>query len=476
MRCAACAAAVLAALLAAAVPFAESAPTNRIHSVTDIAHEFSFYFDGRFAKNYLSKGDADVRNWATLHKADLTNANLLVLQAGATPCPYLPGDVAAVKAFLEGGGGVVVIGDHARFRTETTYRLNDLAKAIGVEFTAVAAKKPAKAEPALKTESVRTYGGRTIELQTPSDWTVLVRDAAGRVMAARRAVGKGHLLVASRALVGRRPDASDPINDAWWKPLLKDLVTGKPVVAGRRPKGMRPEIQSEREGLILRHTVYLKSYADGIVDVYVRVRPEMEKLLGVPPSEGMLASLLLLPTGGGGFSSGRTIGLGVFWGGFPEKKYGMVELLGHEATHSWVLPFSEPMWNEGIATYVGIRLGQRLGYAKEADATLKRWIGGARRHDPDMKKFDLAQPKSLPHAVAMAKPMWIFEELRKEAPDVLARYFKAKRRLVDPKKMKRYTADDSVAVLSTAVGRDLFAWFKSLGVKVDRSRTSIPVP
>ncbi len=470
-------AAVLAALaLAATSAFAADPPTNRIHSITDIAHEFSFYFDGRFAKNYLSKGDVDARNWATLHKADLTDANLLVLQSGASPCAYLPEDIAAVRAFLESGGGVVVLGDHARFRNETEYRLNALAKAFGATFTPVGAKKPVKAAPALKADAVKTYGGRTVELETPSDWTVLVRDAAERVLAARRPVGRGHLLVASRALAGRRPDASDPINDTWWKPLLKALAAGKPVERGRRPKGMRPEIQSEREGLTLRHTVYLKSYADGIVDVYVRVRPEMEKLLGVPPSEGMLASLLLLPTGGGGFSSGRTIGLGVFWGGFPEKKYGMVELLGHEATHSWVHPFTEPMWNEGIATYVGIRLGQRLGYAKEADATLKRWIAGAKRHDPEMKKLDLAQPKGLPHAVAMAKPMWIFEELRKETPDVLARYFRAKRRLADPKKMKRYTADDSVAVLSTAVGRDLFPWFQSLGVKVDRSRTAIPAP
>ena len=33
-----------------------------IHSVTDISHEFSFYFDGRFATNYLpGKGNIDVR-------------------------------------------------------------------------------------------------------------------------------------------------------------------------------------------------------------------------------------------------------------------------------------------------------------------------------------------------------------------------------------------------------------------------------
>ena len=53
----------------------------------------------------------------------------------------------------------------------------------------------------------------------------------------------------------------------------------------------------------------------------------------------MLKKLILLPTGGGGFSSGVAIGLGGWWGNFPEERYGMVELLGHEATHSWVLPF-----------------------------------------------------------------------------------------------------------------------------------------
>ena len=46
----------------------------------------------------------------------------------------------------------------------------------------------------------------------------------------------------------------------------------------------------------------------------------------------------------------------------------------------------------------------------------------------------------------MAKPIWIWERLRKEKPDVLARYFQAKRRLIDPSKVKQYTADDSVAV------------------------------
>ena len=190
----------------------------------------------------------------------------------------------------------------------------------------------------------------------------------------------------------------------------------------------------------------------------------------------MLKKLILLPTGGGGFSSGVAIGLGVWWGNFPDERYGMVELLGHEATHSWVLPFAEPMWNEGLATYVGILLGREFSLNKEADTTLERWIDNAKRHDPEMTRFDLAKGEDIPHAVQMGKPMWIFEQLRIEEPRIVSKYLQVKRRLIDPKKQNRYTADDSVAILSIAAGRNLFNWFRSLNIDVDPSRTKVASP
>ena len=63
------------------------------------------------------------------------------------------------------------------------------------------------------------------------------------------------------------------------------------------------------------------------------------------------------------------------------------------------------MWNEGLATYVGILLGREFGLNKETDTTLKRWIDNARRHAPEMTRFDLAKGEEIPHAVQMAKPM-----------------------------------------------------------------------
>jgi hypothetical protein len=134
------------------------------------------------------------------------------------------------------------------------------------------------------------------------------------------------------------------------------------------------------------------------------------------------------------------------------------------------------MWNEGIATYVGIQLGRELGEEKDARETLKRWIDGAQRLDPDMKKYCLLDSSKVPHAIRMGKPMWIWEELRKERPDILRRYFQTKRKRIDPSQRSRYSADDCVATLSIAMGRDLFPWFQSLGVNVKRARADISVP
>jgi hypothetical protein len=450
-----------------------AAQAGRIHCVTDISHEFTFYFDGRFGKNYVAENGVDVRNWGTLYKYDFSNVNLLILQSSASPCPYLPEDIQAVRKFLREGGGVVVLGDYATFRKEKGYNLNTLVRNFGAEFVNERAQKPLKGYLILNKNKIESYSPKTVKLEKPSEWKILVKDAKGRVVMAWRLMGKGRLVVASRSLCGRNPNAGDPINDSWWKPLLKRITAQKTIDPKRHPKNQMPENRTQRERLPIQYSDYMKSYADAIYAVYDECFPVIQEVMGVPPAEGMLTNLILLPTGGGGFSSGSSIGLAAWWGNFPEKKYGMVELISHESTHSWVHPFTEPMWNEGIATYVGILVGRKLGLKEDANRTLEGWIKGARRHDKDMTKLDLTNGNDIPHVVRMAKPMWIFEQLRKERPDIVARYFQTKRKLATRDKLGKYTADDSVAVLSIAMERDLFPWFQSLGITVDRSKAMI---
>ena len=53
-----------------------------VHSVSDISQQFTFYMDGRFHRQYLQDDAKDVRNWGSLSKLDLSNANLLLLTGG----------------------------------------------------------------------------------------------------------------------------------------------------------------------------------------------------------------------------------------------------------------------------------------------------------------------------------------------------------------------------------------------------------
>jgi len=451
-----------------------------VHSVTDLSHQFTFYADGRFFRQYLQGGrNKDARNWMTLHKCSLENANLLVLMSGGTPCCYLPEDVRAVREFLEEGGGVALLGNRATFRDQNVYHLNEMATAFGAQFTDVKMKSPVTAVGELGAKKVEIRGRKTIALDSPQSWEILIRDANGEPVMASRPVGRGRLLVASRALFGRQPDASDPINAQWVRPLLIGLAAGKEVDPTRPPNDARwAEVDNvvKHESIELHFNDYMKSEAESVLDLYERVVPVMTELLGVPPSEGMLGSLLLLPTGGGGFSSGSHIGVGVWWGGFPEKEYGMVELIGHEATHSWVHPFPEPMWNEPIATYVGALVGQCLGHGEQGRRAIEGTIRSARKHDPDMRKYDIAFGKDVPRTVQWGKTMWIWEELRKQRPDALARYFCAKRKLAVPGKLKSYTPHDCVAVISHAMGRDMFPWFRAHGLSVSADETSIALP
>jgi hypothetical protein len=274
------------------------------------------------------------------------------------------------------------------------------------------------------------------------------------------------VLLGSRGLFGHKPDHSDPINAHWVRPLLLNSVQAKDVDKTKGQHGQWAELTKQLGPLTLEFNEGTMPFAEAIANEYILVRPHLVAITGVEPSPGMIKNLLILPTGGGGFSSGQRIAIGAFWGNYPEKRYPMVELISHEAGHSWVLPYAEPLWNEPIATYLGIKVGQRLGMP-EADATLARAIANARKLDPDLNKIDpLAE--DAPRNLIWGKSYYVFEQLEeKYGPGAMAKYFQAKRKLLKEGGARNsYTMDECVAVWSAAVGEDLVPWFQSLGFSV----------
>ena len=445
---------------------------NRIHSVCDISHDFTFYMDGRFFNQYIAPNGADERNWGTLWKLDLTNTNLLVLSSGDTPVEYARKSITHAQKFVKDGGALLIAASHVGYQPDQPFHIQDVAKAFGAEFESTAATLPLSADPSLNASKIEFYGGGTLKLG--KDWKTLINDASGHAVLAQRPLGKGQVILASRGLFGQNPDASDPINAQWVRPLLLDAVKGKPVDPNRPPKGQWAEQELKVGSLTLEFHDGTKQFADSISKEYFIIKPILTEITGVEPSKGMITRMLMLPTGGGGFSSGDRIAIGAWWGGYPKNRYPMVELISHEAGHSWVLPYPEPVWNEPIATYLGIRVGKKMNM-KEAQDTLDGSIANAQKQDPDFNKIDINAPGA-PNSVVWGKSFWIFEQLRKKyGEDSLAKYFKSKRALLKPGR-SHYSLDDCVAVWSHAVGQNLFPWFKSLGIGVSKDKTDISVP
>ncbi len=452
-----------------------SAEKPLVHAVSDLGHQFTFYADGRFHRQYLPNQPIAM-SWGSLFNFDLSNANLLILLGCDPHLEYVRQDIEVINQFLQQGGGVVLLGS-ARDESQ-----NDLAREFGCSFSK-GAQKPLATVCDVVTGEIEG-GGDTLELQDQKLWRVLVVDAQDRPVLASRSVGKGTLLVGARGLAGHNPNASDNINASWWQPLLIEVASGKAVDRGKpfRSRGIGELEYSERLGSItLRYNDYLKPYASSMADIYMRCRPVIEKRMGVPLSDGMASEIGLLATGGGGFSSGRTLGLAVFWGGFPDREDSMIEFITHESVHSWVLPFPE-IWNEPIATYVGNLVMIDMGHEEEALRRIESTIRRASRIDPTMKTYDLqgkgpAGVRELDRGEAnnihWGKTYWILEQLRQENPRVLAQYFQAKRRLATPDKIKQYDENATVALLSIAMGRDLFPWFKEHGIDVERSESPI---
>lgn len=484
-----CLAAIAVALASASFPAAAPGADQRaaaapptVHSVCDLSHEFTFYLDGRFHRQYLADHGRDARNWGTLSKLDLSNANLLVLVAGDPRLPYTAESIEHVARFVERDGGTLCLmidgGDPMPPGAAVAAR-------FGATPTTIRAKPPLRGTEALPggaETAIEFRRGTVLELasadETDADggsaWTVLVIDAEGRPVLATRRFGRGHVLVGSRGLFGQKPDASDPINAAWVTPLLASRASEKAIDPSKPHRSTSAERSREVGPLTLEFHDGTERFAESIHEVYTEVRPHLAAITGVEPSPGMIASMLILPTGGGGFSSGQRIAIGAWWGDFPRNRYPMIELIAHEAGHSWVLPHPEPLWNEPIATWLGIEVGRRLGMP-EAQDTIDRQIAAARRLDAELNTLDPLAADA-PRDVVWGKSYFVFEELeRLHGPGAMSKYFQAKRRLV-PASRSGYSMDDAVAVWSTAVGQDLFPWFRSLGFDVDRARTDLVAP
>lgn len=449
-----------------------------IHAMNDVSHSYTFHGDWGFHKQYL-QDQKYAKSWCALYHSDLSNANLLFLNGCEDQLTYVPKDIEKIQSFLKEGGGVMILGN-PKGKSQ-----NELAKLFGGEFKK-GVKDPLHACKFTTEPVIVKANSAYLELQNPQKWTIVVADAEKKPLLAYTKVGKGMVILGARALMGDHPDhVSDSINSTLWRPLWNLAAQGKKVNPAKAFNDCYIETLEHRqkEGTIdVSYSDYMQPYADKMFDIAGRCKQYIEPRMGVPLSSGMASRIVLIPTGGGGYSSGEILALSIWWGGFPDKEESMIEFITHETVHSWVRPFAE-IWNEPIATYVGNLVMADMGYPEESVRRIKKTIESGRKYDPEYNQYDL-EGKSWKEGVKAfegrvsrdlhwGKTFWIFEQLRAENPTFIADYFKAKRRYATPELIKKYDVNNTVAIVSIAMKRDMFPWFKSIGFDVNRERSEV---
>lgn len=455
-----------------------------VYAVNNLSHYYDFHADWGFPRQYLNNGtDKYIKSWTCIYNSDLSNANLLFLFNCDDRLPYVKEDLDKILGFIKQGGGVMILS------TGNSVEQNKLAKLHGAEFVP-GIKFPVKGNLDGKDMVVdmKKYGNCHLTFKNPQKWKVVVSDSEGQAILAYTKTGKGTLLFGSRALLADNPDnANDTINQAMWHRVWDQLGSGKKINTTKPFETEyldKIENNINKDGLDISFNDYLAPCANAMFEIAKRCMPEIESVMGVPLSEGMASKIVLIPTGGGGYSSGEVLALAVWWGGFPDKEDSMIEFLTHESVHSWVLPYPE-VWNEPIATYVGNLVMMKMGYEEEALKRILQTIKRASNHDPEMNLYDIegnltqSSGKTLnageKNNIHWGKTYWVFEQLRKENPHIISDYFKLKRKYATKEQITQYNMNNTVALLSMAMGKDLFPWFNQHGIIVDREQTEIKI-
>jgi hypothetical protein len=161
----------------------------------------------------------------------------------------------------------------------------------------------------------------------------------------------------------------------------------------------------------------------------------------------------------------------------------MIEFVTHESVHSWVLPFPE-VWNEPIATYVGDLVLQDMGHEQEGQRRIQNTIDKALELDPKMDSYDIhgnltgdgeVLTDGEKRDMHWGKSFWIFEQLRKDNPNIVADYFQVKREYATKDNITEYGMHNTAAVMSLAMEKNMFPWFREHGMPVSKSEAEIPL-
>ena len=461
------------------VPDIKEPPSRPYRILIDQSHDYSFLWDWKMGSEYMSRvGVRYTRNMATLDST--ANSDLLKYDAFMIPqvwsnAEFLPEEIEQIKLFVERGGGLLLVGSPLYFPDSLDYPMNNLAKEFGVSFHRGGnILKVFRIKEHEITKNVNEYVTESTSLKSitvPSDWDTLITDSQDRIVASAGTYGAGRVIATCDV---QMINFAGNINQT----LIGNMAKWLTVSMNGADSSFTPPERKYPENVLTQNLITYR-YARNLVERinflynnYDSVTTQLKKMMSVDCVYNL--NIIALATGGGGYSSGSEVGIGLLTG----DPFALA-VFAHEMTHSWQQPGGEVPWmGEGWAILSAERVCQHYGGEYEQWAVNERqgFMDLFYQYDPMGKTIDITEygteRMSVPNGVYTGKCFWLLENLESQyGSDLMNRYFRLRRKYYDPALHGAITTQKIVYFLSWAAGQELFTYFKRKRTLVE----SVPV-
>ena len=393
---------------------------------------------------------------------------------------YLPEEIAALKDFVNAGGGLVLLGSRpSRRQGLEQWPLNKLAREFGAGFST-------------GTDTVDGVSMPVLELS--SDWQSHLDGAKGKPVIARRRFGRGRVLIVGSVKYIEPPRDRTPAASAHRDRIISALgemiewvAAGKPPVGGsaRLPREaagggpIYPEL-TRRIGNVI--VYYAKNQKKELLDCVGEDMPLVKSriegwLPSAAPDEPM--NLILSAGAGGGWAVNAYLPKEV--GIISLNKAGVLSIFAHELAHTMGGPPNEKGELAGSWRY-GNQGEAHAGWFQGKAAALP--TGKRVSHQPN-RLFDFDKKGDALDLAASSdenrdkwgkgkdwtKIWWVWQKLDdRYGPTWYPRWrwVQHTRWRDDPK--RRLSLAETVEDMSIAVGEDLFPFFHKIGTTLKKER------
>ncbi|MBM3497903.1 MAG: hypothetical protein FJX74_04450 [Armatimonadetes bacterium] len=488
-------------------PLPEGVPDTGINVLLDSSHQFSFFGHWGCQDALRNAGHRVTGSQASLHRALVAGTPVRVREQGshawgtlrpfvqlpapdldvvytyqhAEYQPYLDEERAALRRFVEGGGGLVA---------EASAPSSPLARLLGeygARLVADAAEVSPRGEATVEGLGGFDFPRKCRVAEFSPEWRVLLGDGATRGCLASRDLGDGIIVCLTEPqLLHRKTDDGDRPNGE----LLSWMVTqaaggGKTRDDERRVPweygGLGGALYPDNETVVAGvRVLYSDNQLPGHLELVRTKVPEvldrLQKMLPTPPNPGEAYYINLAAGDGGGWAENAVTPK--MAGTISMDHNGILSVLAHELAHTMYGPEATdgtpgcglPGWfSEAHAGWFQRKIGRDMGFGQG-------WpyhSPGLAKADPLLNAVDLANVKDGQMGLAWEKAwlIWSILDARYGADWYPKWLGHVHRKYNDPQ--RSLSMDEYLASVSESVGEDVAPLFERFGTTVT-TRTELP--